>query len=242
MRIVAIILLLSGFPTLIFANYFDKGVRAYEHEQYAYAVKMFKKAIKESPNDVSAYYNLGISNMEEERFGKAIWAFEKVISFNPTDQEALAKIEECALELNHEQEWKHRNSKAKSIMYSISSTIWAVICIILSVFLAIIIGFIRTHNLSLRRILFIGIFLVTGLFILSIWAGYETKSYYSISNHAVVTKLGVPIYLDKKNKSTSQLPEGTLLKRMNQDSSGVVPVQTMYGDEILVNFSDITII
>ena len=243
MKTTALLFLLALIPGRFFANNFEKGIRAYEHEQYSYAAKMFNEVIKVEPNDVAAYYNLGLSHMGEQRFGKAIWAFEKVLAVHPSDEDTKEKIEYCALELNLESPWQHRINGIDTTIYSLSSSQWATLSIVLSIIIACaLIGFNIITQVSLKRILALGIFVSGALLILTIIAGYRTKSYFSSHEYAVVTKLGIPIYLDQKNKSNTRLPEGTLVKRLTDDSLGIVSVETMNGEEVMVKFSDISTI
>lgn len=230
-------------PLTGYSNDFDNGIQAFEHEQYSYAAKMFFKSTKSSPNNLSAYYNLGLSHMGENRYGKAIWAFEKLLAQNPNDIGAKRKIEECSTELNHEYLWKHHISGIESAIYRVSLTSWAILSIFFSILIALsLIGYRKTTSTSTKRVLLLILVSFMSVFSLSIYAGYKSKRYYEQSNYAVVTKLNIPIYLDKKNKSNSQLPEGTLVQRLNQDSIGIVPVKTMNGEDLWVKFKDLSVI
>ena len=208
------------------AQTFEDGVSLFNKKEFRKSASKFDSIIQNNPNNLGAFYNFGMAKMNNKKWGEAIWAFEKVLLSAPNDIEAKQMIEECHYEIDPNSHWEYRLNGTQSTLYSISSTVWAVIAILCSILIAaMIILFKRSANSSSKRIM--GIIGVIGVlvFLLSIFSGYFAKQHRSENNYAIITQKSVVSIQEEIT-----LHEGSLVKLMNSTpEDSIIKIETEEG-------------
>lgn len=239
LTILLFVLSLTGFA----AQHFDKGIRAYEEKMYDSSVVYFCASLEETPNDVSAYYNLGLAYYKSKQYGNAIWSFEKVLKLAPDDQEARDKIIIAYTALEKPTAWTPVLNRLESALYSVSGTTWSVICIVLSLIIAmVIVSFVRIRQVSSRKLsLFIGIFAFL-LLIGSIYFAAGSSEYAERTTHGVIIKKETTAYEQPDVASSVKFFEGDRLELADVSDSTYAKVVSPSGDDYLIMRSDIAFI
>ncbi len=119
-KIVIVCFLLFCAPALVFANpvreLFEKGVDAYEHNQFTKAIELFESAIKLYPDLAPAYNYLGLCHKSLNTKPKTVIGFfEKAIEIDPNYLLAYDNLAKIYYGLNDYQKAEEYNLKALEI-------------------------------------------------------------------------------------------------------------------------------
>lgn len=205
---------------------FDNGVELFNANKFQKSAKIFGSIIQENPNDVGALFNLGMAKMKSKKWGEAIWAFEKTLLYTPNDVESKEMIEECHYELDPNYYWEYRLNATQSMLYSISSSAWAILSILFSLLIAAsAMLFKRNTSLSSKRIFAIIGTVSVFLFLFTIITGYYSKQHRTANNFAIVTSKSIESVYEK-----TQVNEGAILEILNsQPTDTEIRVETIDG-------------
>lgn len=82
-RITVAWVLLLVVPSCSSADYFQRGVEAFEKREYDLAVTHFTKAVVQSPKAPAAYFYRALAYREKKEYDKAVADFTEVIRLDP---------------------------------------------------------------------------------------------------------------------------------------------------------------
>ncbi|MFT5777246.1 MAG: tetratricopeptide (TPR) repeat protein [Crocinitomicaceae bacterium] len=222
---------------------FDEGIKAFQDKKYELAIEKFQASLTETPNDAASYYNLGLAQHESKSYGKAIWAFEKVLSLSPADNDAKDRIEQSYLALDPDAVWQPRLNRLESALYGFSGSSWSIIAIIFSLLLSgCAILFLRTKQVSTKRLCLALGFLSLCLLVASLFIAAGASNYSEQTKFALVTKKHIPTYQDAKKISKVTLKEGDRVEIMDEKHTDLVSVSSNSGDTYLVKATDLDFI
>jgi len=71
---------------------FERGVKAYQDENYTAAISAFEDVISTGQRSADLYYNLGNAHLQLQEIGKAILNFEKALLISPNDKNVIANL------------------------------------------------------------------------------------------------------------------------------------------------------
>ncbi len=229
--------------TLYAGSNFDEGVKSFEKKEYETAITKFRTSLNETPNDIASYYNLGLAYHETKSFGNAIWAFEKALKLSPSDAASKQGIQRSYAALDPKFKWEPQLNRLESALYGFSGSTWSIIAIIFSILLASgIVQFVRTKNLSSKRLYFAlsGLYLFVLVSSVIIAMG---STYYAISNdYVIVTKDSIVTYTSSKKETSAKLLEGERLLMIDRAKSGMINVSSASGDTYYVKSTDVAFI
>ena len=93
-------------------EFYMQGTSYYEEGKYDDAVKMFKKAIDESPDFAYAYYSLGLSYQAKGAFSEAIEYYKKCLEQGVNERDCYVRVGEIYDQTGDEKEAYFRYKKA----------------------------------------------------------------------------------------------------------------------------------
>ena len=170
---------------------FQKGIKAYEAQDYNSSVKLFSELVKTDSLNATLHYNLGTAYLRLQNTGLSIYHLEKALKLKPNNEAAR-------INLNFAEKLKTTLIKGnlpipqKQMLYSVFNFLnpnaWAYMAIgfmFLSIVLWMIFGF--NNNATFKKVLF-----ATGIFTLIVsGASYfisKSQSNYLVQHHYVIAK------------------------------------------------------
>ena len=100
------------------ASNYERGVEAIEATKYKKARKLFRKAVKDKPEDADAWNYLGFSNRKLENFDQALEAYQKALAINPDHLGANEYLGELYLQTGELEKARERLKKLNDICTS----------------------------------------------------------------------------------------------------------------------------
>lgn len=98
MRLLFFLLLFSGFQHLTFAQkdnanaLFEKGLTAFQKEEYENAVQFFERALTTEYKSAACYINLGLAYHKSGDLGRTVLSFEKALRIDPGNATAKQNL------------------------------------------------------------------------------------------------------------------------------------------------------
>jgi hypothetical protein len=241
-------IILSVFSTLVvlsgFAeSQFDQGLKAANQKKYKEAIYLFEEVIEHEKSNTSAYFNLGNCYFENKEYGKAILAYERVLKYSPRDAEAPSNLELCYKKLGNDQQWFPHTNGIQRMIYGIGSNTWAILAIVVSVFMGLsIFLLLKLKNSSWKRL---HLLLLTGETVLLIGFVISAKSaenHLDSNKFAIVTQKTIPTYMNEQGERSSVLlQEGTKVELLNS-SKQMVEVMLPDSKSVLIAIEDVEVI
>jgi len=208
-HIVFLFIAFSSF-SVVGNSTFKEAIEAFNAKEFDLSAQKFDSIVSISPQNIGALYNLGLVNLEQKQYGKAIWAFERVLKFQPNDTEAKEKIRECYFKLYPNFYWEFRLNGFQAILYSISPNTWAFFVIISSILISLmIVLFIKSATISVRRIALFTGFAFLIIFLFSLITGSFVKEYRQQGNRAVVLRKDIQSLSNDEKVREGQIIECT---------------------------------
>ncbi len=100
------------------ASNYERGVEAIESTKFKKAKKLFKKAVKDNPENADAWNYLGFSNRKLEKFDQALDAYQKALAINPDHLGANEYLGELFLQTGELEKARERLKKLNDICTS----------------------------------------------------------------------------------------------------------------------------
>ena len=97
------------------ASNYERGVEAIEATKFKKARKLFKKAVKDNPENADAWNYLGFSNRKLEKFDQALDAYQKALAINPDHLGANEYLGELFLQTGELEKARERLKKLNNI-------------------------------------------------------------------------------------------------------------------------------
>lgn len=80
-------------------NFFSEGNEQYSNQNYAKAIKLYKKAIEQNENTSSSYYNLAVCLIKQQNFKEAILILREALKLSQ-DSKYFFNLAYCYLQLD----------------------------------------------------------------------------------------------------------------------------------------------
>lgn len=189
MRNVLYILLL--IPQFFFAqDSFKKGNDLYQNAKYDEAIKAYESVLADKQESSELYFNLGNCYFKLHQIAPAIYNYEKALVLDPENKGALNNIKFAQKQTIDEIKVVPKVGFAKLLrdftgIYPFDT--WAWISIVFSfLFLGFFVGYYFYQAVNLKRIFFVGMFVILLFMLMSVAAAFFEKSHFENERPAIV--------------------------------------------------------
>ena len=170
---------------------FESANALYQKGQYKEAAQVYENIIKEDKlHSAELYFNLGNCYYKLNQVAPSIYNYEKALVLKPNDPETLNNLKFAKKLTIDEIKEVPKVGFAKMIQNFTSIfdyNTWAKISVVLGfVFLLSFIGYYFSNATLVKRIYFVGMFVILIAFALSISAGMSEKSHFDNDRVAIV--------------------------------------------------------
>ncbi|MES2573406.1 MAG: tetratricopeptide repeat protein [Bacteroidota bacterium] len=187
-KIIFILLLTSQF---FFAqSSFEKGNDLYQKGKYDQAISEYESILASKKHSAELYFNLGNCYYKLNKVAPAIYNYEKALILNPDDAEIMNNLK-FAQKLQIDEIKVVPAVGFSKMVQNFTATFhyntWAWISVGFSIlFLAFFIGYYFLQTTLLKRIFFIGMFVLLLLLLISVSAGISEKNHFENEKPAIV--------------------------------------------------------
>lgn len=196
-------------------NAFEKGNELYNKDKFAEAVKEYESILRTQNHSAEVYFNLGNAYYKLNQVAPSIYNFEKALLLDPNYEEAKNNLTFAQNMTIDEIKPVERVGFGRTIekftsMYSYDE--WAKITIGFSVaFLLFFIAYYFSSKTVLKRIFFVGMFLILIGLIVSVSSAISEKSRFDNDKPAIIfaERIGVKSEPKDNAKEVFVLHEGT---------------------------------
>lgn len=213
-RLFYIVLLLSG--QAIFAQSgFEKGNELYRKEKYAEAAQMYENVLKTKKHSAELYFNLGNSYYKLNKVAPAVYNYEKALLLDPGDKEIENNLRFAHKMMVDEVKEVPKVGFRKMIAdftSTFSYDTWAWIAVSFAIgFLLFFCGYYFSATTLLKRIFFLGMFVIAFGIIISILSAIFEKDRMASERPAIIFAAIVSVKSEPKASATDAivLHEGT---------------------------------
>ncbi|TRW22729.1 tetratricopeptide repeat protein [Flavobacterium zepuense] len=200
---------------LLAAQSFDKGNALYRKADYNGASQEYEGILKQGKESAEVYFNLGNAYYKLDKVAPSIYNFEKALLLNPGYKDAEVNLTFANKMVIDDIKATPKVGFGK-IVHNLTGSYhydtWAWIAVSFSAFfLALFLGYYLAGTTLLKRIFFVGMFVVLLGIVLNIIAAVYVKSHDSRQNPAIVFAEVVSVKGEPNAKSQDAfiLHEGT---------------------------------
>lgn len=212
-KILIIVLLISqGFYA---QTGFETGNTLYQKGQYEKAITAYESVLATNNHSAELYFNLGNCYYKLKKVAPSIYNYEKALLLSPDDADIQNNLK-FAQKLTIDEVKEIPTVGFSKMLHDITSTFhyntWAWIAIgFSSLFLLFFIGYYFSQTTMLKRIFFIGMFVLLVLLVISVSAAISEKSNWKNNKPAIVFADMVLVKSEPQNGSNTvfTLHEGT---------------------------------
>jgi tetratricopeptide (TPR) repeat protein len=194
---------------------FEKGNLLYQKEKYQEAITSYKSIIESGKQSSDLYFNLGNCYYKLHQVAPAIYNYEKALLLNPNDKDLKTNLgfaQKMAID-----DIKvipkvgfHKIIQDFTSNYHFDTWAWIAVSFAF-VFLLFFIGYYFSQTTLLKRIFFLGMFILLLAILVSVSSGIYEKMHYENEKPAIVFSEIVSVKSEPKNTSPDAfvLHEGT---------------------------------
>lgn len=169
----------------------ERADSAYNKENYAEAIDLYRQSILHEGVSSDVYYNLGNAYYRNDRIGMAVVCYERALRLDPTDEDARTNLDfvRSRIQDRPEDDTAFLSSVHHSVMGSMKANTWAWTSFVLFLLLmGAIATYIFSQRITLRKVGFFGGLTLIFLFGYSTFMAFESYSFAVSHNEAVVIK------------------------------------------------------
>lgn len=171
-------------------NGFEEGNALYQKEQYAQAATAYESVLQSGKQSAALYFNLANAYYKQNKVAPAIFNYERALVLNPGDKETLTNLK-FAQKMTIDEIKEVPKVGFEKLLRDFTGTFhydrWAWIAVAISfVFLLFFVGYYFSATTLLKRIFFIGMFVLVVAIAISILAAIFEKTHYENERPAIV--------------------------------------------------------
>lgn len=194
---------------------FDKGNELYKNDKFAEAIKEYESILRTQNHSAEVYFNLGNSYYKLNQVAPSIYNYEKALQLNPGYEDAKNNLKFAQNMTIDEIKPVEKIGFGRTIenftsMHSYDE--WAKITVGFSiVFLLFFIAYYFSSKTLLKRIFFVGMFLILIGLIISVSSAISEKSRFDNDKPAIIfaERIEVKSESNETSKDAFILHEGT---------------------------------
>ncbi|PKB16847.1 tetratricopeptide repeat protein [Flavobacterium sp. 5] len=194
---------------------FEKGNDLYNEGKYDLAAKEYESVLATNKESAQLYFNLGNCYYKLQKTAPSIYNYEKALVLDPNNQEALNNVKFAQKRTIDEIKVIPKVGFGKLLrdftgIYPFDT--WACIAIVFAVlFLSFFIGYYFSQTGIIKRIFFVGMFIVLLFVLMSVAAAFFEKSHFDNERPAIVFAESADVRSEPQSASSSVfiLHEGT---------------------------------
>lgn len=206
-------------------NAFEKGNELYKKDKFAEAVKEYESILRTQNHSAEIYFNLGNAYYKLNQVAPAIYNFEKALQLNPNYEEAKNNLTFAQNMTIDEIKPVEKVGFGRTIekftsMHTYDE--WAKITIGFSVaFLLFFIAYYFSSKTVLKRIFFVGMFLILIGLIVSVSSAISEKSRFDNDQPAIIFAERIEVKSEPRetSKEVFILHEGTKVQVIETQSN-----------------------
>lgn len=194
---------------------FERGNDLYNKGKYDLAAKEYESVVAANKESVELYFNLGNCYYKLHQTAPAIYNYEKALVLNPSDKNVLNNIKFAQKQIIDEIKVVPKVGFAKLLrdftgIYPFDTWAWITISFAF-LFLSFFIGYYFSQTVLLKRIFFLGMFIILLLLLMSLSAAFFEKSHFDNEKPAIVFAESIELRSEPQKSSsvTFVLHEGT---------------------------------
>ncbi|MBF4471681.1 tetratricopeptide repeat protein [Flavobacterium sp. HJJ] len=194
---------------------FERGNDLYNKGKYDLAAKEYESVVAANKESVELYFNLGNCYYKLHQTAPAIYNYEKALVLNPSDKNVLNNIKFAQKQIIDEIKVVPKVGFAKLLrdftgIYPFDTWAWITISFAF-LFLSFFIGYYFSQTVLLKRIFFLGMFIILLLLLMSLSAAFFEKSHFDNEKPAIVFAESTELRSEPQKSSsvTFVLHEGT---------------------------------
>jgi tetratricopeptide (TPR) repeat protein len=194
---------------------FEKGNDLYQKGKYDLAAKAYESVLTSNQESVELYFNLGNCYYKLQQTAPAIYNYEKALVLDPTNAAVLNNIKFAQKQTIDEIKVVPKVGFAKLLrdftgIYPFDTWAWITIGFAM-LFLSFFLGYYLSQTVAVKRIFFVGMFVILLFILMSISAAFFEKSHFDNEKPAIVFAAAAAVRSEPQNASASifTLHEGT---------------------------------
>jgi len=194
---------------------FEAGNKFYRQDKFEDAVKAYENVLKTKQHSAELYYNLGNAYYKLNKTAPAIYNYEKALLLNPDYSDAKNNLQ-FAQNMTIDDIKPVQQVGFGKIIHDFTSSYtydgWAKIAIGFSIlFLLFFIGYYFSATTLLKRIFFVGLFIVLIALVISVASAIAEKASYENDKPAIIFADTVGVKNEPKENADNafMLHEGT---------------------------------
>lgn len=196
-------------------NGFEKGNELYSKEKYGEAIEAYENLLKSDKHSAELYFNLANAYYKMNKVAPAIYNYEKALLLKPNDPEIHNNLN-FAKKLTIDEIKEVQKVGFEKLLrdftaaYHYDTWAWISVCGTV-LFLLFFVGYYFTPTALLKRIFFVGMFVIIFAIIVSVSAALFEKSHYENDRPAIVFAETAEVKSEPRNAAADVfiLHEGT---------------------------------
>lgn len=186
---------------------FEKGNNLYQNGKYAEAAEAYESVLKANQESSELYFNLGNCYYKLHQTASAIYNYEKALVLDPNNKQALNNIKFAQKQTIDEIKVVPKVGFAKLLrdftgIYPFDTWAWITIGFAF-LFLSFFVGYYFYQTVTIKRVFFVGMFVILVLLLMSISAAFFEKSHYDNERPAIVFAEAADVRSEPQNASAT---------------------------------------
>jgi len=186
---------------------FEKGNLLYQNGKYEEAAKAYESVLDGNQESVELYFNLGNCYYKQHQTASAIYNYEKALVLDPADKDVLNNIKFAQKQTIDEIKVVPKVGFAKLLrdftgIYPFDTWAWITVSFAF-LFLLFFMGYYFYQAVTVKRIFFVGMFVILLLILMSLSAAFFEKSHFDNERPAIVFAESADVRSEPQNASST---------------------------------------